>query len=389
MPGQTQQSSVLAKFQARINAAHEKVKDLPPANDFGGQAPPGIELGIAKLTDAHFGEYKSGKYQGHPFFMARAAIQSPKVFKGMPLFGSPTKIGPIPLCGNGGTGKLGTADGAWKFVLDTVTALGLEGVEEMSGTDVEDALPSLVAAAPTFKFRTWAGEKTKAENRGGKWFVVGEESGKLQGQNPGPFASEQALKAANPYVGRDPIVNEVWGARVDVEANGDMDQVTDETGGQPEASANGDEGTPEPESQTGGEVEVSEELAGLAEAAEGGDKKARVELVKRAKATGLSEDQIEDENLFPDWAALVVHINQAEVGGEEPAEEEQEEEEAYVPTKGANVWYKPMGANGKRLKQVQCEVTSVLAKSEKVNLKNLATKKEYKGIGWDEVEPVS
>lgn len=100
MAMETSQSSVLAKLGKALDGA--VVKHANDETDFGRTGlPPGITNGVARLTACGFGEYKTGKNVGKPFFRAAGVCVEPRsvIFQGreVPTVGGQTSI-MEPLC---------------------------------------------------------------------------------------------------------------------------------------------------------------------------------------------------------------------------------------------------------------------------------------------------
>ena len=226
---------LLAKYgQTLVKAVETHKNDETTYSNVGG-LPAGLD-GVAELTECKFGIYgpDTGDLKGHYFFMGQASILTPKhaevkanvvVPSGgtkKKIAGSFTKIGPEPLCDTPSKSRKTTAEHvAW--ILNELRKLGAPPAQ-LSAANLESLAAAIKKSKPTFSYRTYKFEDTKAENRGGKWYVVGVDSGKVQ-RDGGPYPSEAALKEKHKFIGPS-RVNETWGELCERPSDDEDDGVT-------------------------------------------------------------------------------------------------------------------------------------------------------------------
>lgn len=347
MPGQTQKSGIMAALGNDGKKAVATAKKQETKYPAGGGLPVGIENGIARLTDIGFARYKKGENVGKFFFSASAVVITPETHDGMIVKGKHTRIQPEPMCATPKASKKKLVKDHIDFVTNIFRQLGLD-TAEFPDDDLDAMAAALKEAAPYFSFRTWKGQK----------------------------------QTTGPYAGKEPRVNEVWERVIpDYVEEGGSDNVEDNSGG-------GDETPPDDDVAAGGEEEgggeggdesglsedESADLDTLIANANGGDEDAQRELQALAEANGVGDECASAE----DWDAAGEIVKAAITG-------EGAEEEAYEPTKGDVVFYKPVDPKTKKpfKKGVQCEVVAVDKKAKKVNLKNLTnTKIAYSKIDF-------
>lgn len=351
MPIQTGKSAIFAKLGAKAKQAHEKHKKEPVT--YGNPSlPDGIENGIAELRQCKFGIYKDGKTKGQAFFMAAGIVKSPAEHNGVPIAGLRTQIGPEPLCDTPeASGKRKTFDDHYGWMLNELKKLGVNA-EEVGPDDLEATAAALEKAGIHFRFRTWKGKK----------------------------------QTTGPYAGQEPRVNHEWNGVVEdyQDAEGQdggavedgtppSDQVAEETGGDEGGAVNPED----------------DDLDALAEQAQGEEDPdnapAQQRLMEIATEAGVSDDEM---GAADNWAAVVELIRTAQAGGEAHADEPAAPAD---PVKGELYKYKPLDPKDKtkkkRLKAVECEVTSVNKLKKTVGLTNMDNKKiVYKDVPWSELE---
>lgn len=393
MPAQKTKSPVSLKLSDEARRKLVQHKDDEVKVDVSGNLPAGIEGGTAQLVDAKVGAYQSGANEGKPFLYLAGTVISPVAApNGQRVQGQRTSQ-TLPLCATG-TGDKAKSD------VDNI----LSAMNEMKALTSQDFLSDLEEdadilaflkekasllkeLAPHFKFRTWAFDKDEITQENGKW-VVKRKGRKLAG----PYASEELLRKANPYAGRDPRTNETWQGAI--EANGELNPdagVVDETGDSPgdqveedqteeqlqEAEANADEGEDLDALGVTADDDSDEEAA----------KEAEKRLTELAKEHGVAKECKEASN----WVEAAEIIQAAMGGSEESTEEAAEEEvaeEAYTPDKGDNIYYRPIDPKTKKpsLKKVSVEVLAVNKKLQTVDLKSLSDKKTvYKAVKWSDL----
>ena len=358
MPAQSKKSSLAARLGDKARKAFDECKDKPPEFDSNAGLPAGIEGGVAKLVECKFTQIAAGKANaGKDMFYAAGVVVSPAEVNGVSLVGLRTQISE-PLYDTP-TRSRKTVEDHLEWVMNEMKKLGLD-MSEFSPDDLEDMAATLKEQQPHFRFRTWSGSKQEIEQRGGKFFVG----------TKGPYATEAALKVANPFAGREPMVNHTWNGSCEWIEEDDtsaaVEDATDEVAA-PTKRAGKVTATPEPEESENADP------ATLAEQADGGDQEAAEELSKLALAAGVDEESI---NGAENWAAVV------EMMADDDGKASPVEDDPFKPEKGEVYQYK---APGKK-KAVDCEVTAVFETRETVNLKNLTDSTVYKAVPWAKLE---
>lgn len=107
-------------------------------------------------------------------------------------------------------------------------------------------------------------------------------------------------------------------------------------------------------------------------------------LGKLAEEAGISLDAITAAPSYADVARMLSETTEGQ-GTEE--EEAAPEEEPWKPTKGEQLYYKPIDPKTKKVgkKVVKVEVTLVDVGNETVTLKRLDTKATIEGVKWDKL----
>jgi len=389
MPAKTTQTGLLAKQGDKLVKAHEEHKDDEPS--YGSpQVPGGIEGGVAQLTDLYIAPYKSDvqtvALRGQSYFYGQATIVHPKEHQGVPVLNMLTKIGPEALCDTPqAQGKRKTFSDHYGWMLNQLKILGFDAAQIKSNDKaviekgILAGMKALTTQMPYFKFRTWKGNKQQIEKKGNQYYF-----GKR-----GPYASEEALKKANPYWDRDPMVIHEWNGVC--EWNGEAPAgagVEDKTGGKDEVP---DPSVPAP----GGEVEplALDELQGLAALADDKDEASIDKLTDIAREAGVDEDAMVKSGSWGEVVDLILVARGEEPqapaeGGEAPTEgagaepEPEPEPEAKPVPKTKEAWnYRPP----KTRSFVECIVTAVDGRAKSCSLKNLAKPAVvYKGVKFDD-----
>lgn len=424
MAKQMTKSALTAKLGAAGRKAFDSHKSDETRLSAGGNLPAGIENGIAQLVMCKFGTYEQGDIKGEPYFMASAVVKLPTEVNGVPVQGLRTQIGPEPLCDTP-TRSRKTVDEHIDWVLNEFRKLGVD-TKELSFDDWEATAAALQEEQPHIRFRTWSGGRQDIKQVNGKWVLVDEKGV----QKAGPYKSEAAAKAANPYAGQEPRVQHQWGGIC--EFNGEVGGgVTDETGDDPnvasaEAEAEGsapwdaDDLDALAEAASNGDVEAQEKLTGQAKlcnvnADEIGTWEEVAELIKAydASAGETTEDGSESEvdldalgaaadegdedaqgklnelgaacdpaldgDDYPTWVEYAEAIKEAGVEYGTAAQGS----DGPTPAKGEVWFYK----NPKTKKKVECEVMAVFEDKRTCNLKSCVDGKTlFKNISFDEME---
>lgn len=431
MPKQTAKTGGLAaKYADKGRKAVAEHRTDETKYSTGGNLPSGIEDGLAQLTKCYFAQYEQGDgLKGEYYFRAEGTILEPKVFtdaKGNThrLQGKMTSI-MEPLCDTPTRSRPTTADHvAW--VLNEMRKLGLP-TKDLTFDDLETAAAQLQEAAPLFSFRTWDGGKDEIVQQNGQWYV--QKNGKT---TAGPFRNEAALKAAKPYAGKEPMVNQVWNGVVSDQTVPDesSNAVQDDT-----ASSSAPPNDPPEDTSTAAAGELPDDLDELAEIADGNSDDADAaakKIVELGNAAGLSDDVIENTENWTAAAELVKKASKKPAGGKaaaasggdgltalgEAADEQDAAAikkltalakakdidpdtietwaevatllaeasgggDAFVPKVKEMYLYKPKGAK----KAVEHEVTAVFDAKQTANLKNINTGESLKGVAWADFDP--
>lgn len=359
-------SSLLAKYGQKINNAINNHKADETVTSNFSDLPAGIDNGIAQLVECKFDVYKEGDMKGEVYFYAAGTVVQPTHVGDIPIEGLRTSI-MEPVCDTPSR-KRSTTDAHIAWILNQFRLLGVN-TSNMNASHLEAAAEALKKLRPFFRFRTWKGK---------------------------PQTTGQ-------YAGQEPRTNHDWLGTVAYEpsSNG-HESVQDQTGGdeeqsepsaQPPASpknrmsapkVNGksNKPAPAPEPEEPAFDDGALDLDALAEAAESGDKDAKIQLTELAESLGVGQE-VENAD---DWAQAVGIIREAQGGTtqEEPAAEEGPTglAEGEVPEK-EQVWnYCPPGKNGKPGAPVGCVVMAVSTKKSTVTLKAMKGGVEYKDVPW-------
>jgi hypothetical protein len=373
-----------SSFMSRLTEAHEEHKGDETKVGGGGELPPGIENGIARLVDAKIGVYKQGNNEGEPFFMAAGVVLEPqfhpmldpvtKKIRNIPIEGLRTSIGPIPLCDTTTqAGKETPLADHYSELLNHLRLLGIE-TKDIDPTDVvaEDdngnfisgtILEALVDAAPTFRFRTWQGKKTE--------------------QYPDPRVNHQ-WRGICPYDGQ--IEEDVQDSTKE-EPQWESDAKKEEEA----AAAEGAEA----EVKAVDLVELAKVADTLTTAKTAKDKKAAKEAATEMARLAI-EAGVENYEEIDTWVEVAEAIVNAMEGtdatsapdeevAEEEAEEyvEEDEVEEWKPVVGELAYFSPPGVKG----SVQVQVMEIDEKAGKAVLKRLDTKKLVKGVPLTKIGP--
>lgn len=400
MPTGQGRASFTQSMAAQGREAHEKVKGLDTQLSAGGNLPAGIENGIAQLVDMHFVQVKEGKQNaGSWMFYAAGAVFEPKDHNGAPTEGLRTQISE-PMFDTP-TRSRKTVQDHLDYVYRVLRTFGVD-TAELDFDDLEGQMAALVEAGPYFRFRTWAGQKTEVAQVNGRWSLT--QDGKVV---PGKtYPSQQAAQAANPFAGREPMVNHSWGQMVNYEASSSSG-TQDDTGSAegvaqdeapppaPVAKAPPKPTAPKPAATAPAkpapakaapkkpapppvEEPVVDDLAGLAELADGGDEDAAAKVLKAAEEAGIPKATRDSTPTYTQLATMVSEAGTAAPDSDEPV---------WVPAVGEVYQYQATGKGGKLLDAQECEVTEVNEDLQVVSLKSLVNSKiAYKAVPWDKLK---
>lgn len=394
MAMQTQKSNLLAKLGSRARAIAEENKSKEVEVNIG--LPAGIDNGVAQLVECKFGVVPAGKKNpGATFFMAQGVVKSPMDHNGVRVQGQRTMIYKEIADAKG---VLNEKNFAW--AQDQLKLLAGRGVDPslFSLDNMEATAERLKRAKPHFAFRTWKGDKQEVKQWEGKWHlcnVNADGSVKSTVTGKGPYASQEMGAKANPYAGREPMVNHQWAGLIEgytePSANGQavIDSTPDDV---PSPADYPKEEAAEPfnEFQEGEGAAVEGSLDDLVAAADE-DEGARAKLQAMAVEAGIDEDTVLNAD---SWAAVAEMIRNASGAGTEEAEDNAAElEEPWAPAKGEVYYYSVKDPKTKKTTKTEVEVLSVNAKAQTVTAKNLDTQKpltdpktkKTRDIPWDDL----
>jgi hypothetical protein len=390
----------------------------------GGGLPPGIEGGIAQLTKCYFKQYEKGDYEGQWYFYSSGVIVTPyeHTYKHLAtgkmatevLRGRTTKQMEA-MCDTPGK-KRETKRDHFNWLKNLWGGIFEIDVGSIEVANLEDIAKFLEDKQPFFRFRTWGLPREEPVNKTGRWFL-----GRM-----GPYANEMALKAANPYWDRDPMVNEVWmgpaedpsitdgfnrdmpevmgvmeaAAKVPAVPNrmspskpqpaAPVKQTLPMAAANPRAPVKPVVKTPLPkpsqvDSNADGALDFSNDLDLLARVAADGDDLGQITADARLRQ--LAEDAgVEGEWMDLDstnYDDIVIEVRKRQEATAEDVSAAGQIEEEWKP-KVADVWYyTPLDAKGKpqvnaktkKPVKIEVEVLTVNEANKTVTLKDLATNK--------------
>lgn len=371
---------LLAKYGAKLDRAVQA--HATDETTYGMmRVPPGITNGIAKLVDAKFDVYKTGRNEGEYYFRAAGVIVEPAsvVVNGVevPCAGLQTSIMEAVCDTTKQDGTVITQEEHVENILNEMRKLaGPEFTEGATGADLETLAEQLKEAGPYFRFST----SRRAPRPGTQ-------------DTEGVWENWYGCKGLEDYVppegGTDAVEDNTPPARPAPKTNGVAAKPPAKSPAGGKVATKAKQPKPEPEP----EFNEEQDLASLAEAADGGDEAATDRLTELALAAGAEQDAID---AAASWGEVVEMIEQGGAGaagedeggaadtgeeGEEGADWEPQPEEVYL--------YTPLDPKTKKpaKKPVEVEVESVNKKKRTVNLKNIANPKlKYPGVAWDNLE---
>lgn len=359
MPPQVTSASIFNKIKGKAAQIHEKGVSAPIDYGSMGRLPAGIEGGVAVLDNIYLGEYKDGEHKGQPYLRAVGIVKLPHSVK---VKGSEivtrnmqTTLGPLPLCDTPNRkskeGKPLMFNDNYLAALNAVQALRTSPghtPERFPADQLPAILEQLKKDRPHFRFRTWKGAKRViAQRSDGKWSLFNEDDNGVrteykdrQGKVPS-WATQEAAQKANPWAGRDSLVNEVWNGRCEApgeegsHSEGIVDHDAGHTNGSAEKPSWGppDDGAAEEpaaeaakpaetgEASSGEQFSEFEDVGTLAATAsetndEGGATEeaeaAQLKLQTMAEQLGITEDELHQS---ADWEAVGNLILERQGGG--------------------------------------------------------------------------
>jgi hypothetical protein len=418
MAKQEQQSGLLAKLGNRLQTAFEAHKH--DETEFGNvELPSGIRGGLAKLETCGFGVYKTGKFEGEPFFRASASVLDPVVFedsKGRKYRtqGQFTNIGPEPLCDTPERTRPTLKDHvAW--VLNELRKLGVD-TANIQWNQLEAVCSMLVADKKNnpiyLRFDTFGGPTDEDPNGriNHKWLgpasaeeaqaaITAAQSNEEQddsGNVPPPPVRPATQPAGRPALNGNgagpkkptgPVQREAAAATATAAPGGAKTPVKP---GKAQAPAPAPEPEPQPEEPAYAD---DTDIVALAERAQAGDAGAAELLADQARGMGYTDDQIVGA---PTW----VRLGEEMAAGTDPAEVAWEAAEGaeggdeaaapeWQPAVGETYGYRPVSPTTKKpaAKPVAATVTAVNAAKKTVDMENAANGKlKYKGVSWSDLE---
>lgn len=373
----TKKNSVLAKIHDRARKGYEEHREDDTVVDSNVELPPGINNGIAQLSDIKFDTYKSGKTEGEPFFMATGIVKEPKAVGKIPVEGLRTRIGPEPLCDTTGRSRE-TVEEHLAWIMNELRKLGVD-TKEVDFDDLEETLETLREEKPHFRFRTWQGEVTPEwpnprVNHNWNGIVEYEEDGeaddvvdKTEDTGSDEDEDEEGLDGEAADAGdvdaQKAIEKAALAAKIDPEKYDTWEEVVEAIGSLEEASDDDDEGDDDDKDTS--DISIQD----LGDLADDGDD----ECIE--KLTALAEEAEVDPDEYDTWADL------AKVLVEKKKESADDD---WVPEKGEVYLYRAPRSK----KQIEVEVRVVSVKDETVTVKCLDDGKVLKGIPWSALENV-
>lgn len=390
----------MAKTQAKNPMAGKILKGVKEHKhdatvmDTGGDLPPGIDGGVAQLTDCYIGYYEKEGYvhKGQPYFMAAGIVQTPETHNGVKVAGRRTQIGPEPICDTpektGPKARKTQQEHVW-WMLNELKKFDPGAVAELPDEctveDIDALCKSFADAKPFFSFRTWASKPTK--------------------QYPDP-RTNHVWNGIVSFDQDDADAVEDEGGTVEDEVDDDTpepeepEDVVDETEGEPEEETEPEDDS-EPEEETEEEDQEPDEdyvnalmekvaeqdgdalneMAGYADKFSG-----EFAATLNAYAVKVSGKKKKEVDNLPNWESVVALVTDSWEAANAAVEEEEEEEEGpYEPSVGDIVTYKPKGAS----KPNKYEVTKAIKKDKTAKLKNVESGKSLANmIPWDKLTKV-
>lgn len=419
-------SSLAASLGAAGQQAHEVAKGEETRYSAGGDCPPGVENGVAQLIECKFSQYKEGKMKDQWFFYAAGVVIAPRFAQDD--LGNTIKVEGLrtviqePLCDTPDRTRK-TVNDHLSWIYNELRKLGV-ATSELEFDNLENIGEPLVAAAPTFAFRTWCGEvATEGPYKGKKpltnhvWNGVIEHDGaatddvqdntatttapakaalqkpattkattKAATEAPKATAETKAPKAATKaakLTAKAPEPEKVLTAE-DIVALGATADDAGNDGSEAaqaliaaEASKRGinheDEAfdcwtavaqaVADAFTEEPAAEDADEDVTGLGALADAADAAAMVKLNTIATALGIDAESAES------WTAVEAAITEARGGEAAPP---------WAPAKGEVYNYTPPKAKA----AVACEVTAVFEDKQTVNLKDCDSKLPYKSVPW-------
>ncbi len=333
MPPQTNpKNSALAKLKAAENDFDSVKGNEVEVPKTAARLPAGIKEGVAQVVVAGWSEKKDGAHKGKPTLDLQALVvglgptdpqgaMDGRTFNGEDIFDTPEAT------------KCKTRKDHLAKAINKIKLLCDESerdeIESANKKDVLEVITSILnkiqKEGRCFKLNTWQGK---------------------------------------PWKGRPGRVQETWGELIpDYEVGSAVEaEVVDESG----------ETAEEETTEASGE-----DWAAVGEEAQAGDKVAQKKIESKAKELKI-KDEVDGAE---DWNAAAQLVIDAEGGGEAP--EEETPAEPWKPAVAET--YKVKLKGGKTpTKPVDVEIIAVNPKRKQLNLREVATKKIFKDLAYDE-----
>jgi hypothetical protein len=365
-------SGLMSRLGKKLDEAVRKHADDP--TEYGViQVPPGINNGVAQLTECKFDIFKTGANQGEYYFRAAGTILEPEsvMVNGteVPVAGLQTSI-LVPVCDTKTQdGKQTPVEQHIETVLNEMRKLGA-ATEGCGGGDLEALAESLKEAAPYFRFSTSLGKATPQfpnpriwENwhgaRGLDNYTPPDTSGQVQddtGAAPAKAPTNGHAKAAAPAPSKP------------------APTAKPATKTAPKAPP-----APEPIPE---DIDILINSAGDDDSPMQADCQAK--LTEMAMEAGATEEEITLADNWTQVAALIeTNASKAADGDEGDGSWEPKKDDVYFYTPVDQKTKKP----AKGAKAVECQVIAVDVDRKRVTLKNLDNPKTaYMNVPFDQLK---
>lgn len=375
-------SGLMAKFGARLDKAVKAHAGDEVKTRGGGDPPPGIRNGIAKLVEVKIDQYKTGDNKGEYYFRAAGVIVSPDSVEvggeKVPCKGLQTSIMIGILDRKDKSGQVTRSlEDAVDEVMNEMRKMGVD-TNGMDGGSLEAMCDALKESGPYFRFRTSSKKDRNDPNKTDGVWQNWDGSKGLEEYSPDADAG-----------GVEDETNESADAGGLAETADTTEEVAEEPEPEPESApaagpvkakptAGKPGAKPAVKAKTPPKEKTIEEWA---EEADAGDEAAQTELTNRAYEAGLSDEDISSAD---NWADIVTKIQ----GGDEEAETDAEptEDAPAAPEKGDIVFYLFTDPATKKKKKLECQVLAVNSKAETADLKNTDPPKQtIKWVSFDKL----
>lgn len=349
MPKQVKKSGLAGRLAEVRDEIRYKAPEPPKG---GGTLPAGVN-GVAKLTRVDFDVMESGDYAGEQRFYSHGVCVSPKTFKDKDgnvhrTEGALVQLNKINLCDTTYQGEETPFADNWARAENRMKLLGIP-TEDMDNETLEaDVVEYVKENELFFRFRTWApkdSDRVSVVLEGPATDFDPDEVGGDDVQD----STEDEDDTPVPKAKVEPTKPKIKQTKAAPEPE--------------EAPAKPSKAKPEPEEEDD-ETLDPKVVKALGKKADGGDKKAQIQLAQYAEARDIDTEPYES---WSDVAnALLV-----------PAEEEEETADEVEPEKGDVMMFG----------EEEVLVTAVNSKGRKADVRGLTSKKVTKGVSWAELSP--